>query len=143
MYSFWVFFVRELKNQLIVKLRKLVSLLKILSYEYFMKVSSSSVTHYFSPIYNSCFTSFNFCQIFCDKNTHKFWWYRMIQKIECLQITHFGYTPSRHLLFILPLLWGNERTHHVYHMLQRVWDELDYRIDEFNVIILNLCKIMK
>lgn len=104
---------------------------------------------FLSSIYNRCFISFDFCQNFSDENTYIH--ILMVQddseRTGCFQITHLSNTWSIHHLFIPPLLWGMKK-----HMclvisttnndvLQRVWDELDYRIDRCHVILLNLCKI--
>lgn len=76
-----------------------------------------------------------------------FWWFRMIQKeLDAFKlliwVIHGVYTICLYHLFFEE--WRNtclviSNTNN--DMLQRVWDELDYRIDRCHVILLNLCKI--
>ena len=129
---YFLLLLRELKKQLIVKLRKPVSSLKILSYDHFQKtewffLSESLFISYQKQMFHSLWLLSNFLwqeyiQILMVENDS--------ERTECFRITHFIYIPRMHLLFFEQMKEHTMSTITTTNndTLQRVWEERDYRL---------------
>ena len=135
---------RELKKQLIVKLRKPVSSLKILSYDHFHKsewffLSESLFISYQKQKFHSLWLLSKLFVTRIYTNVDGREWFR--KNWMLLNYSFYLYTQDAS-----SVLWANQRTPHVYHYNHQQWHTTKslgrkrLQIDHCNVI-LNLCNI--